>query len=515
MPATEDESARQSRETDLRLRLVVDNVDIILWSVDAQGVLTLTEGQGLAKVGIAPGQSVGQSIFELYRGLPEVIENVRASLAGQERSYRASLRGRVFESRCSPLRLDAGGPVTGVIGFSIDVTERERAENERSILQTQLLQAQKLESLGLLAGGIAHDFNNILTAILGGATTARLGLPPESSAHADLEIVINAARRAANLTRQMLAYSGKGHFEIRSVDLSRVVGEIANLLESTIPKKVQLTLKLPSGLPPIEADVAQLQQVVMNLVINGAEAIGDERGTVVVTTGTQDIDQVSAQQMFGAQLPVGPYVFIEVHDSGAGMDAETQNKIFDPFFSTKFTGRGLGLAAVLGIVRRHGGAIKLYSSPGRGSTFKVLFPASHRPPVEVPKADPLYRGHGLALIIDDDAGVRAAARRIFSAFGFETLEAENGRAGVEIFGRRAGEIAVVLLDMTMPDMTGEETFQELRRLRADVPVILTSGYNEIEATSRFTSKGLAGFLQKPFGPADVAARLRAALGPTN
>jgi PAS domain S-box-containing protein len=512
MSAPDDETARQSRETDLRLRLVVDNVDIILWAVDARGVLTLTEGQGLTKVGIAPGESVGRSIFELYRGIPEVTENVRESLAGQERSYRATLRGRVFESRCSPLRSDPNGPVTGVIGFSIDVTERERAESERASLQAQLLQAQKLESLGLLAGGIAHDFNNILTAILGGATTARLALSPESPAQPDLEIVINAARRAADLTRQMLAYSGKGHFEIRPIDLSRVVAEIASLLETTIPKKVQLQLNLPAGLPTTEADIAQIQQVLMNLVINGAEAIGDQRGTVIVTTGAQDVDEGHAQQMLGTQLPVGPYVFIEVRDSGSGMDAETQTKIFDPFFTTKFTGRGLGLAAVLGIVRRHGGAIKLDSSPGRGSTFKVFFPASHQSPVEVAKAEPLYRGQGLALIIDDDAGVRAAARRIFAAFGFETLEAENGRLGVELFSRRVGEITVVLLDMTMPDMTGEETFRELRRVRSEVPVILTSGYNEVEATSRFTSKGLAGFLQKPFGPADLAATLRVALG---
>jgi two-component system, cell cycle sensor histidine kinase and response regulator CckA len=512
MSGPDDGVARQSRDIDLRLRLVVDNVDIILWSVDAQGVLTMSEGRGLAKVGILPGQSVGKSMFELYPDVPAVAESVRGSLAGEERSYQTTLRGRVFESRCSPLRLTPDGPVTGVIGFSIDVTERERAETERASLQAQLLQAQKMESLGLLAGGIAHDFNNILTAILGGATAAQLTLPPESAARADLEIVIKAAGRAADLTHQMLAYSGKGHFEIRPIDVSRTVADISSLLETTISKKVQLTLSLPTGLPTIEADAAQVQQVLMNLVINGAEAIGDQRGTVVVTTGVQHVGEADAQQLFAAQLPSGPYVFIQVQDSGIGMDAVTQSKIFDPFFTTKFTGRGLGLAAVLGIVRRHRGAIKLDSTPGRGSTFKVLFPASQQPPVQAPKADPVYRGQGLALIIDDDAGVRAAARRLFEAFGFKTVEAENGRLGAELFSRRAAEITVVLLDMTMPDMTGEETFDELRRVGTDVPVILTSGYSEVEATSRFTAKGLAGFLQKPFGPADLAATLRAALG---
>ena len=311
----------------------------------------------------------------------------------------------------------------------------------------------------------------------------------------------------------MLAYSGKGHFEIRPIDVSRLVKEIANLLETTISKKVQMRLELAEGLPAVEADVAQVQQVLINLVINGAEAIGDARGTVLVTTGAQDIDEPYARNLFASELKTGRYVFIEVHDTGSGMDDGTQAKIFDPFFTTKFTGRGLGLAAVLGIMRGHGGAIKVYSSPGRGSTFKVFFPASSREALEVARVSPSFHGEGLALIIDDDPGVRGASRRMFELFGFSVLEAANGRLGAELFARRAQEITIVLLDMTMPEMGGEETFRELRRVRADVAVILTSGYNEIEATRRFTSKGLAGFLQKPFTPDELAAKLAAALAP--
>jgi two-component system cell cycle sensor histidine kinase/response regulator CckA len=499
------------RETEFRLRMVVDNAPIVLWALDKDGVFTLSEGRGLKGLGLSPGQVVGQSAFTIYASVPEIVDCVRRGLAGEEILKTLEVAGRVYETLYSPLLEPSSGSVVGLLGISTDITERQGAEKERQSLQAQLLQVQKLESLGLLAGGIAHDFNNILTAIMGGAATARLSLPPESPAQTDLEIVITAAQRAADLTRQMLAYSGKGHFEVRPFDVSRLVKELANLLETTISKKVQLRLELAAGLPTIEADMAQVQQIIMNLVINGAEAIGDQRGTVLVTTGTQTVDEVYAQSLFATDgIKTGRYVFIEVHDTGCGMDESTKAKIFDPFFTTKFTGRGLGLAAVLGIVRGHGGAIKVYSSPGRGSTFKVFFRASGAEAVERLKPVPRYRGQGLVLVVDDDAGVRGAARRMLKFFGFDVIEAEDGRVGAAAFAARAAEIVLVLLDMTMPEMGGEETFREIRHVRDDVPVILTSGYNEIEATRRFTSKGLAGFLQKPFTPDDLATKLAAA-----
>ena len=400
------------------------------------------------------------------------------------------------------------------VAFMLDLSERKQSQEERERLHAQLLQVQKLESLGVLAGGIAHDFNNLLTAILGSASAAMLTLPNESPARPDLDNVVLASRRAANLTRQLLAYSGKGHFEVRPIDLSVHVRELANLLETTISKKVQLRLELTQDLPAVSADIAQVQQIVMNLVINGAEAIGDQRGTVLVTTGVQGIDEFYVQSLFSSEgIAPGTYVYLEVHDTGCGMDEATKMRIFDPFFTTKFTGRGLGLAAVLGIVRGHKGAMKVYSSPGKGTTFKVFFPASNGAAVRPAPEVMSFRGEGLALVVDDDQGVREAASRLLEYFGFRVLQAVDGRHGAEEFRKHASEVVVVILDMTMPEMNGEETFREIRRVRADVPVILTSGYNEIEATRRFTAKGLAGFLQKPFTPKELTQKLSLALKP--
>jgi two-component system cell cycle sensor histidine kinase/response regulator CckA len=400
------------------------------------------------------------------------------------------------------------------VAFMVDLSERRQNQEERERLQAQLLQVQKLESLGVLAGGIAHDFNNLLTAILGSASAAMLTLPNESPARPDLDNVVLASRRAANLTRQLLAYSGKGHFEVKSIDLSVHVRELATLLETTISKKVQLRLELKQDLPPVSADIAQVQQIVMNLVINGAEAIGDQRGTVLVTTGRQNIDEFYVQSLFSSEgIASGHYVYLEVHDTGCGMDEATKMRIFDPFFTTKFTGRGLGLAAVMGIVRGHKGAIKVYSSPGKGTTFKVFFPAAEGTAVGPAPEVMSFRGEGVALVVDDDQGVREAASRLLEFFGFRVLQAVDGRHGTEVFREHQSEIVVVILDMTMPEMNGEETFREIRRVRSDVPVILTSGYNEIEATRRFTAKGLAGFLQKPFTPKELTQKLALALPP--
>jgi len=499
-----------------RLKRVIEHAPIVLWAVDAEGVFTLSEGRGLATLGLRPGEVVGTSAFELYAAMPAIGLSLRRGLAGEEFTDTLEVGLNWFETHYTPIR-DAAERVVGLLGVSLDVTGRQKAVAEREQLHQQLLQRQKLESLGLLAGGIAHDFNNLLTAILGSTSAALHSLAAEHPAHHDLDNVTRAARRAANLTRQLLAYSGKGHFDIRLVDLSRHTRELTTLLETTIPKLVQLRMELANDLPPIEADVGQLQQVLMNLVLNAAEAIGDERGTVLVTTGAVDVDHGYAGTLW-AQAPIDPgrYVFLEVHDTGCGMDEATQAKIFDPFFSTKFTGRGLGLAAVLGIVRTHRGALKVYSTPGKGTTFKVLFPAVAGTATSSQTAVAVTRVfEGNVLVVDDDPGVRNATKSMLELLGFTVDTAVHGRDGVDRVRADPGRYALVLLDMTMPEMSGEEAFREIRTLAPSARVVLMSGYNEIEATRRFTTKGLAGFLQKPFSVADLSRKVGEALPPSS
>jgi two-component system, cell cycle sensor histidine kinase and response regulator CckA len=507
-PSAESMVADEARH---HLHSVLENAPLILWVIDRDGRITLSVGRGLRALGLEPQQNVGRSIFEAYPD-PEIQRAMRRGLAGEEFTHSSEVQGVAFETRYCPLRNESG-EVTGLLGVSLDVSARLNAEREREAMHTQLLQAQKLESLGLLAGGIAHDFNNILTAILGSASAAQATVPPEHPARRDLDNVVLSARRAADLTRQMLAYSGRGNFEIRPVCLSTLVREIATLLESAISKKVEVRLRLAERLPAVEADVSQLQQVLMNLVINGAEAIGDRAGTVSIRTGVQRVGRAYAEQLRAVnEIEAGTYVFVEVNDSGCGMDADTLARIFDPFFSTKFAGRGLGLAAVLGIVRGHGGSLEVDSAPGGGTTFKVLLPASSAAPSSAARVSHEFRGEGLVLIVDDDEGVRRAATRMLQHFGFEVIQACDGQEGVDFFAQRSAEIVLVLLDLTMPRLSGEEAFREMRRLRADVPVILTSGYSEDEATRSFAASGPSGFVQKPFGLSDLAAKLHGVLG---
>ena len=400
-------------------------------------------------------------------------------------------------------------------GFITDITERKQIEIEREKLDQKMQETQKLESLGVLAGGIAHDFNNLLTVILGNASIAARELPAGSAAQNSLEQIIEASHRAADLCKQMLAYSGRGRFVVQTVDLGQLVESTAQMLQISISKKAVLCFHLKADLPPVNVDATQIRQIIMNLVINASEAIGDQSGVISVSTGLTRVNCAGFEGiLLDASLSEGEYAYLEVSDTGCGMTMETQAKIFDPFFTTKFTGRGLGLAAVLGIMRGHRGAMKVSSNLGAGTTFTLLFPvtsgASENVRVEKPVGG-RWRGEGTVLVVDDEAPVRCIARRMMEAMGFTVLTAADGRECVQIFRSEGERIRLVLLDMTMPHLDGKETFRELRRLQDNVKVILSSGYSEHTITSQFAGKGLSGYIQKPYRLEDLAEILRKVL----
>jgi len=403
-----------------------------------------------------------------------------------------------------------------VTGILRDLTRRKRAEEERRKLDEKVQQVQKMESLGVLAGGIAHDFNNLLVSILGNADLALMDLPRESPARECIQDIRTASQRAADLSRQILAYSGKGRFVVEPLDLNMLIEELTHLLEATLAKDALLRLHLADPLPLVEGDATQLRQVIMNLITNASDSVGKRSGVITITTGTMECDRPYLSEAFlDEDLPEGRYTWLEVSDTGEGMDAATRERIFDPFFTTKSTGRGLGLAAVLGIVRGHRGAIHVYSEPGDGTTFKLLFPvhqecAGLAPIAPEPVVD--FRGSGAVLVVDDEDTVHAVTRRMLHRMGFEEiLAARDGREALTLFDQRRDDICCILLDLTMPHMDGAATFRELRRLGAGIPVILVSGYNEQDVVNRFAGKGLAGFLQKPFEYSMLARKVQEAI----
>jgi PAS domain S-box-containing protein len=452
--------------------------------------------------------------------VPSVLEHFAAILRGEE-TLAPALKcrrsdGSIFYADISAVPLELGGEPC-VVGMFADVTERKLAEERRMEMERRLMHAQKLESLGVLAGGIAHDFNNLLTAILGNLDLALREPLPASSTRSMLEQAIKATNSAADLTRQMLAYSGKGRFVLERLDLNEVVQSNAGLFRSSVARTASLEVSGEPGLPLIEADPAQIQQVIMNLVTNASEAVGARAGAIEIRTGTETCDEARLGDSLLEEKPLpGQFAFVEVADSGEGMDAEALRRLFEPFFTTKFTGRGLGMSVVSGIVRGHKGAIFVDSEPGRGTVVRVLFPASTstappqpersvaRPVAETPRDVTI-------LVVDDEEIVRKLSVAFAERMGFRTIAAADGEEALDLFRQHASEIDCVILDLTMPRMDGVRTFREMKRIAEDVPVILSSGYSEQHATSLFDGEGLAGFLEKPFRLSAFEEKLRSVL----
>lgn len=450
-------------------------------------------------LGRSAEEILGHTVKEL---LPETedywIENYgKVALSGEPchfENYSRQLDRHFYVVAFSPKREEFAVVVT-------DITERIKMQAEQRKMEEHMFQVQKLESLGVLAGGIAHDFNNLLSSVVGHADLAMLRLAKESPALDNLKQIQAAARRATDLAKQMLAYSGKGRFVVEALNLNRTIDEMVHLLEVSISKTAHLRCDLSQKIPTIDADATQIRQVLMNLVINASEAIGDDSGTIRISTGVMDCDRTYLQTVYlNDQLAAGRYVFFEVSDTGCGMDRKVLGSLFDPFFTTKDTGRGLGMAAILGIVRGHKGTIKVYSEVNKGTTFKILLPASDRPetPEQPSPVESVWRGTGTILLVDDDEDVRAIGKEMIEELGYTVIMAGDGQEAIDTYKEHSADIDCVLMDMTMPRMSGEEAFQRLRQLDDRLKIVIASGYNEQEVSQKFLGKGLSAFLQKPF-----------------
>jgi signal transduction histidine kinase/CheY-like chemotaxis protein len=456
---------------------------------------------GLVSIG---GAGLLMVLTSVLLGKRFILDKVEALKGATRRIAAGDLSTRVPE-------VVSGGEL-GELGDAFDAmarrlehadADRQSAEEANLNLERQVQRAQKMESLGIFAGGIAHDFNNLLMIVLGHAELAMKGIPPTSAAARSISEITIAANRAANLSLQMLTYSGKAVSAKKRVGLRELIEEMEPLLKSAISKKTTLTLDLGGSLPPVEADPSQIRQIVMNLATNASEAIGDQGGEITMTAGSLPCD---AEYLRNADLhdglAPGEYVFLEVADNGIGMDAGTLTRIFDPFFSTKFTGRGLGLASVLGIVRAHKGGLTVRSDPGKGTTFRVLFPARKETAEEIlapaPPSPADWRGKGTILLVDDEESLLALGKRMLEQLGFTVLTATDGLQAVDLYREQGKGIDLVLMDLTMPHMDGVEAFGELRRLNPDVRVIVVTGYRIEEVAMRFAGKDLDGILQKPF-----------------
>jgi PAS domain S-box-containing protein len=515
-----------------RLEAAMDLADLVNWELDVDSGIFTFNDRFYALYGTTAALEGGyQMPAEVYvktfvhsDDQHMVVEAMHKSVETTDPNYSAYLEHRIVR-RDGEIRhtfvhhvviKDKDGRTIKTRGTNQDITERKQAEQERLDLEGRLQQSQRLESLGVLAGGIAHDFNNILMSVLGNAELALTGLSASAPARDNLLEITASSRRAADLCRQMLAYSGRGRLVTEAIDLRALIEDMLGLLQSTISKKALLNLNMGKNLPPMRGDVSQLSQVIMNMVINASEAIGERSGVITISTGvTECTGRYLEKTYVDERLTPGLYLTLEVSDTGCGMDKATQEHLFEPFFTTKFTGRGLGLSAVLGIVRGHKGALRLYSELGKGTTFKILFPASETATESLARANGAtkddWQGVGTILLVDDEETIRTLGVRMLAALGFTVLVAADGREALAVYAEHRDEITLVLLDLTMPHMDGEQTFRELRLMDSGVRVVMSSGYAESDVTARFAGKGLVGFVHKPYSLTELADQLRAAL----
>lgn len=478
--------------------------------MDARGFIMDANPAFCRQIGHAREQLLGAHVSRFSTDSIETIErNIARLMSGevlehQVKNVQENGSLRYYELREAAITLPDGS--RGILALANDVTDRLQAEAQKLEFERQLLHADKLKSLGVLAGGIANEYNNLLGAIIGNLDLAMLEAEAKSPIQARLREAALAALRASNLTQQILAYSGRGRFVVAPVDLSEMISGMRELLKASISRKASVKLNLATDLPPIAGDDPQLQQVVMNLVTNASEALGERPGLITITTRRRDCSAEELRQnLIAESLPPGCYAELEVRDSGCGMDETVLKRMFDPFFTTKFTGRGLGMSAVMGVVRGHKGAIFIASEPQRGSVVSVLFPAAPlkatnfpTPMVPPEQLQPEPRLKGTVLIGEDETMIRLLMERILKRLGLQVLNAENGLEALGLFREHAGEITFVILDFALPKLDALQTLAELRAIKPEVPVVLISDLDVERQLDGAAKAGFAAFMRKPF-----------------
>jgi PAS domain S-box-containing protein len=501
------------QDTEQRLRRVIEHAPIIVFSIDRDGVFTLSEGSGLRALGLEPGQVVGMSAFEVYRDYPQICSNLRDCLSGRMVNESVAVQDLAYETLYVPHR-DEGGEVIGVSGVAWDVTARVRAEGIARDLEQQLRQSQKMEMVGTLAGGIAHDFNNILSPILGYADLALADLPPGTPARDDIEQIMKAARRARALVEQILIFSRRSDQERHPVQLHLVVQEALRLIRSMLPPNIEISQRIEARGDTVMADASQMHQVLMNLAMNAIYAMRQSGGVLRVELGPREIDEHTARSV---GLQAGPHVVLAVIDQGEGMDEATRSRVFEPFFTTKRPGEGtgLGLSVVHGIVLSHGGGIEVKSRPGEGATFRAYFPPAPDTEAPVEEAVGVDGAHdgGHILIIDDEPAIVRLLQRMLEARGYRVSACGSSEEALASFRRAPGDFDAVITDQTMPKMSGIELAGVVRGIRPDLPVILTTGYVDRSAHGDF-GRDIAGVVAKPFDAITITRALREALDRT-
>jgi len=507
---TDVTARRQAGETQHRLTAILEATPDLVGICDRDGRSIYMNRPGRAMLGIGPDAPLGERFGDYHsepsrRRLLEVAVPI-AQTVGSWTGENTLLARDGTEIPISQVVIAHAGEDGEIAYYSTigrDMRPQHAAEAERELLEAEFRQAQKSESLGLLAGGIAHDFNNLLVAVLGNATLVLEDLPEGSPLHRRVQAIQTSAERASELTQQLLTFAGRNPYKPKPIDLSGLVGEMTGLLEVSISKRIRLDCHLDGDALRVMGDASQLRQVVMNLITNAAEAIGDGAGAVTVRVESGELAPAELPGLLlGDERAPGRYTWLEVEDTGTGMDEELLDRIFDPFFTTKFSGRGLGLSAVLGIVSGHGGLLSIRSRPSQGTCFRVLLPATEA--AAAPGPGPAARRSvapqpgGRVLVVDDEASVRRVAVASLVRAGFEATAVGSGEEAIERFEQAPEMFDAVLLDLTMPGMDGLETLAALHAIRPDLPAVLTSGFDASRISSRLDSAGRARFLQKPY-----------------